>query len=106
VRKMGIGWNYVGKLTPMRSNISRFSRGTESCAPLISVEVNPLTKTSPSTLQLITRRTCGRKRSNSVTHCFVFLHQRGTRKSLVYCGDKHPLRITPRLEYAIRKDLS
>jgi hypothetical protein len=28
VRKMSIGWNYVGKLTPMRSNISRFSRGT------------------------------------------------------------------------------
>src|SRR5260221_14661410 len=25
---MSIGWNYVGKLTPMRSNISRFSRGT------------------------------------------------------------------------------
>ncbi len=28
VRKMSIGENYVGKLTPMRSNISRFSRGT------------------------------------------------------------------------------
>jgi len=28
VRKMSIGANYVGKLTPMRSNISRFSRGT------------------------------------------------------------------------------
>ena len=25
--KMSIGENYVGKLTPMRSNISRFSRG-------------------------------------------------------------------------------
>jgi hypothetical protein len=25
---MSIGENYVGKLTPMRSNISRFSRGT------------------------------------------------------------------------------
>jgi len=30
VRKMSIGENYVGKLTPMRSNISRFSRGTVS----------------------------------------------------------------------------
>src|SRR5256885_3498719 len=29
VRKMSIGENYVGKLTPMRSNISRFSRGTD-----------------------------------------------------------------------------
>ena len=28
VRKMSIGENYVGRLTPMRSNISRFSRGT------------------------------------------------------------------------------
>src|SRR6266480_4355494 len=28
VRKMSIGWNYVGKLTPMRSNISRFPGGT------------------------------------------------------------------------------
>ena len=28
VRKMSIGENYVEKLTPMRSNISRFSRGT------------------------------------------------------------------------------
>jgi hypothetical protein len=27
VRKMSIGEKYVGKLTPMRSNISRFSRG-------------------------------------------------------------------------------
>src|SRR5437879_10875242 len=26
---MSIGENYVGKLTPMRSNISRFSRGTD-----------------------------------------------------------------------------
>src|SRR6266436_8124791 len=26
VRKMSIGWNYVGKLTPMRSNISIFER--------------------------------------------------------------------------------
>ncbi len=26
--KMSIGENYVGKLTPMRSNISRFSRGS------------------------------------------------------------------------------
>jgi len=34
VRKMSISWNYVGKLTPMRSNISRFSRGTmEDSAP-------------------------------------------------------------------------
>ncbi len=28
MRKMSIDENYVGKLTPMRSNISRFSRGT------------------------------------------------------------------------------
>ena len=27
MRKMSIGENHVGKLTPMRSNISRFSRG-------------------------------------------------------------------------------
>ena len=31
MRKMSIGENYVGKLTPMRSNISRFSRGTHFC---------------------------------------------------------------------------
>ena len=33
VRKMSIGENYVGKLTPMRSNISRFSRGTIRAQP-------------------------------------------------------------------------
>jgi len=41
VRKMSIGENYVGKLTPMRSNISRFSRGTTeitlSLAKIIAV---------------------------------------------------------------------
>jgi hypothetical protein len=33
VRKMSIGWNYVGKLTPMRSNISRFPGGTVQKTP-------------------------------------------------------------------------
>ena len=35
MRKMGIGENYVGKLTPMRSNISRFSRGTVGQRPQV-----------------------------------------------------------------------
>src|SRR5258706_16388310 len=43
VRKMSIGENYVGRLTPMRSNISRFSRGTTeitlSLAKIIAVKM-------------------------------------------------------------------
>jgi len=44
VRKMSIGENYVGKLTPMRSNISRFSRGVWSHGPVnrLPVEVAAL----------------------------------------------------------------
>ena len=30
MRKMSIGENYERKLTPIRSNISRFSRGTDT----------------------------------------------------------------------------
>ncbi len=36
MRKMSIGENYVGKLTLMRSNISRFSRGTSGACQLTS----------------------------------------------------------------------
>ena len=39
VRKMSIGWNYVGKLTPMRSNISRFSRGTDALRLLLKASI-------------------------------------------------------------------